>query len=160
MSKTDYEVVGYTKFESYLDVGFIDEVNKIIDNMLVDIEINDGVFDEDNTGKIKQIQYLHNKNDIFIKLLDKIKPAIEHLLDGKKYNILNVQLFEKHPQISKPTRAHQDNAYYKQTPATPLTIWIALDDIDEENGCLYYAPYSHIKWLFVLCTLFTYYSYS
>jgi len=67
------------------------------------------------------------------------------LIGHDKFTVLNMQLFEKHPKISKPTRSHQDNAYFKLTPTTALTIWIALDDIDEENGCLYYAPKSHLR---------------
>ena len=46
------------------------------------------------------------------------------------------QLFEKHPDISKPTRSHQDNGYFKVTPAIALTFWISLDRIDEDNGAL------------------------
>jgi phytanoyl-CoA hydroxylase len=139
----EYNTIGYTKYPKFLQQDFVNLLNKTIDEMVENIEINDDVFDEDNTGKIKQIQFLHKKHDVFVELLNKMEPIINELLGGLTYNILNVQLFEKHPEISKPTRAHQDNAYFKQTPATPLTIWIALDDIDEMNGCLYYAPYTH-----------------
>ena len=107
--------------------------------MLDSIQISPDVFDENNTGKIKQIQYLHKKNIVFEKLLELIKPIGNELLGNDSWTVLNVQLFEKHPQISKPTRAHQDNAYFQQTPPTPLTIWIGLDSIDESNGCVYYA---------------------
>jgi phytanoyl-CoA hydroxylase len=143
MSIDEYNDKGYTKYDQFINSEFVNKLNNTIDDILKNIEINDHVFDEDNTGKIKQIQYLHKKHDNFIQLTEKVKPIINNILSNKEYKILNVQLFEKHPQISKPTRAHQDNAYFKQTPSTPLTIWIALDDIDETNGCLYYAPYTH-----------------
>ena len=138
--KNEYDNLGYTKYKNYIADSFIIKINDTIDEMLKTIIINDEVFDEDKTGKIKQIQFLHKRHEIFIELLELVKPIIDELLDNKKYNILNMQLFEKHPLVSKPTRSHQDNAYFKQTPAIPLTIWIALDDIDENNGCLYYAP--------------------
>lgn len=141
--KIIFENIGYIKFNNYLSDEYIEELNKRIDLLLNDIKIDEDVFDEDNTGKIKQIQYLHKKDDIFNDLINKIKPIANEILGINEYNILNTQLFEKHPQISKPTRAHQDNAYFKQYPPTPITIWIALDDIDETNGCLYYSPYSH-----------------
>ena len=133
MNKINYEQVGYVKYDTYFSDEYIQKLNDTIDKLLVDIQINDDVFDEDNTGKIKQIQYLHKKDDIFNDMLDKLKPIICELLGHDDYYILNTQLFEKHPGISKPTRAHQDNAYFKQSPPTPLTIWIALDDIDESN---------------------------
>lgn len=142
--KYNYEINGFVKLYNYLSDKYIEKINGIIDEMIKHIKIDDDVFDEDKTGKIKQIQYLHKKNDIFIDLIDKMKPIIYKLLGHYDYHILNTQLFEKHPNISKPTRAHQDNAYLKQIPSTPLTIWIPLDDIDEKNGCLYYAPYTHL----------------
>ncbi len=38
---------------------------------------------------------------------------------------------------------HQDNGYIPVEPATNVTIWIALDDVNEENGCVYVQPQSH-----------------
>lgn len=145
MNKKIYDEIGYVKYNNYLTEEYIQNINDTIDKLLKDIVINEDVFEENNSGKIKQIQYLHKKDNIFNDLIEKIKPIAYELLGNKDYKILNVQLFEKHPHISKPTRAHQDNAYFKQTPSTPLTIWIALDDIDENNGCIYYSPYSHLE---------------
>jgi ectoine hydroxylase-related dioxygenase (phytanoyl-CoA dioxygenase family) len=38
---------------------------------------------------------------------------------------------------------HQDNGYVSIEPATNVTIWIALDDVDEKNGCVWIKPDSH-----------------
>jgi ectoine hydroxylase-related dioxygenase (phytanoyl-CoA dioxygenase family) len=38
---------------------------------------------------------------------------------------------------------HQDNGYVAIEPATNVTIWIALDDVDERNGCVWIVPGSH-----------------
>jgi phytanoyl-CoA hydroxylase len=39
---------------------------------------------------------------------------------------------------------HQDNGYSKGiSPATNITVWVALDDVDERNGCVYVMPGSH-----------------
>lgn len=39
---------------------------------------------------------------------------------------------------------HQDNGYSKGiTPATNITVWVALDAVDEQNGCVYVLPGSH-----------------
>jgi hypothetical protein len=41
---------------------------------------------------------------------------------------------------------HQDYSYWTRTePMSHLTCWIALDDSDRDNGCLYYVPGSH-RW--------------
>ena len=40
-------------------------------------------------------------------------------------------------------RWHQDNGYQDVQPGTNLTIWIALDDVDTTNGCVWVVPGSH-----------------
>ncbi len=42
---------------------------------------------------------------------------------------------------------HQDSGYGHLEPASDLTIWITLDDCDEDNGCLWVIPGSHRKGL-------------
>lgn len=43
----------------------------------------------------------------------------------------------------KPFGWHQDNGYGELDPANALTTLTALDDTDEENGCLWILPGSH-----------------
>jgi hypothetical protein len=48
----------------------------------------------------------------------------------------------------KPPRArgqalHQDQRYLKVEPGTCIAAWLALDDCDEENGCMAVVPGSH-----------------
>jgi len=38
---------------------------------------------------------------------------------------------------------HQDSGYGELDPPTDLTIWIALSETDENNGCLWVLPGSH-----------------
>lgn len=44
---------------------------------------------------------------------------------------------------TKPFGWHQDNGYGELDPANALTTLAALDDTDEENGCLWLLPGSH-----------------
>lgn len=67
-----------------------------------------------------------------------------------------IRLFHDHalfkmPQDSKPTPWHQDFVYWPMTNSDrtisgsnsgPLSIWIALDDVDEHNGCMMFIPKS------------------
>jgi len=48
------------------------------------------------------------------------------------------EFFAKAPGVSKPTPPHQDNFYFSWKPASVVTFWLAVDPIDEENGCLRY----------------------
>ncbi len=54
------------------------------------------------------------------------------------------QAFMKPARGGGPKPAHQDNAYFGPNDAEGLvTVWVALDDADEGNGCLFYADGSH-----------------
>jgi phytanoyl-CoA hydroxylase len=138
----EYTKYGFTRYTNLFDVEFIERINTIIDSLST-LKESDTVFYEDGL-KIKQIQYLYNYDPLFNVILEKLQPIAKELSGEQDLTILNMQLFEKHPLISKPTRSHQDNAYFKQYPATPLTFWISLDTITELNGALYYAPYTHL----------------
>lgn len=51
--------------------------------------------------------------------------------------------FNKPPRTKHVTPPHQDNFYFCQSPSNVVTIWLALDEIDAENGCLRYVAGSH-----------------
>ena len=40
---------------------------------------------------------------------------------------------------------HQDNGYASVEPCTNVTVWVALDDVDECNGCVWVMPGSHLN---------------
>lgn len=42
---------------------------------------------------------------------------------------------------------HQDNGYIAIEPPTNITVWVALDDVDTRNGCVWVDPKSHLKGL-------------
>lgn len=56
--------------------------------------------------------------------------------------------------VAKPPRArtelpwHQDDGYAPTDPPGYLTCWLALDDADEENGCIWVIPGSHRHGIF------------
>jgi ectoine hydroxylase-related dioxygenase (phytanoyl-CoA dioxygenase family) len=56
-------------------------------------------------------------------------------------------LFHDHVLVKPPGGAdmawHQDYSYLPLDRAEGLTLWIALDDVGDSNGCLYYLPRSH-----------------
>tara|TARA_B100001105_G_scaffold250406_1_gene238693 strand:+ start:59 stop:844 length:786 start_codon:yes stop_codon:yes gene_type:complete len=137
-----YNYLGFCKLDSFFHLKYIDEINEIIDNL--NLKPSETVFEENNTGKIKQIQYLYKYHERFNVLLESLINIAKILTKQDDLYILNMQLFEKHPKISKETRAHQDNAYFKLNPPNAITFWISLDDINKENGSLYYVPKSHL----------------
>lgn len=57
----------------------------------------------------------------------------------------NLQYFNKPPGVGQPTPPHQDGYYFMLEPCEALTMWFALEDVDEENGCVRYVKGSHLR---------------
>ena len=64
------------------------------------------------------------------------------------YPVLRVwhdQIQYKPPRVGGPTTWHQDHPYWPIIqPADLVSAWVALDDADEENGCMRMVPRSHL----------------
>jgi phytanoyl-CoA hydroxylase len=54
-----------------------------------------------------------------------------------------LQWFNKPPRVGKPTPPHQDGYYFMLDPNEAVTAWLALDPVDERNGCMRYVAGSH-----------------
>ena len=141
--KKEYDENGYVVLRNFFNSDVVDKINNVIDEMCTKLTVSETVFFEGT--KIKQIQYLNNYDPLFQDIIDQLTDKAQLLTGQQNLKIHNMQLFEKHPGISKPTRAHQDNAYFRVDPANAITFWISLDEIDDENGCLYYANKSHLQ---------------
>jgi phytanoyl-CoA hydroxylase len=68
----------------------------------------------------------------------KFRETAEQLLRGPVVP-KNMQYFNKPPGIGQPTPPHQDGYYFMLDPCEAITMWLALDDVDEENGCVRYV---------------------
>jgi phytanoyl-CoA hydroxylase len=100
--------------------------------------------DKHRAETLKQLQMLHVYDPYFEALFlgGRIKQLAERLLAD---NVVgkNLQYFSKPPGVGQPTPPHQDGFYFKLTPSEALTMWLALDDVDEENGCVRYVKGSN-----------------
>ncbi len=69
--------------------------------------------------------------------------ACAEALLSEPVDALEPEWFNKPPASEHPTPPHQDNHYFCLKPANALTMWLALDAIDQENGCLRYVRGAH-----------------
>lgn len=46
---------------------------------------------------------------------------------------------------ANPTGWHLDNPYWSFSSQQSISIWVALDDVTRDNGCLYFLPGTHKK---------------
>jgi phytanoyl-CoA hydroxylase len=72
-------------------------------------------------------------------------PAIRQLV-GPIVSGLFTQFVTKLPDPNVASAEfpwHQDNGYGAKTAPNNVTVWCALDDVDEQNGCVWIIPGSH-----------------
>jgi phytanoyl-CoA hydroxylase len=70
---------------------------------------------------------------------EKLTGLVEQLI-GADLSVCFSQVFFKAPGGGGPKPMHQDNFYFGPNDADGIiTAWVALDDADVENGCLYYC---------------------
>ncbi len=68
---------------------------------------------------------------------------IQEYLMGDKCLPQGMDWFDKLPYDQNPTPAHQDGFYWNRKPDIACGAWIALDAVDRQNACLWYARGSH-----------------
>ncbi len=93
---------------------------------------------------LKQLQRMFAYDEWFHRLFfsDRFVGLAEFLLGGAVVG-KNLQWFNKPPGVGQPTPPHQDGFYFMLEPNEAVTMWLALDVVDETNGCVRYVPGSH-----------------
>lgn len=105
--------------------------------------------DAADAATLKQVFGLENHDPAFADLLraGPFRHLAEALLDDAVVPKI-LEYFNKPPRaasgrVGKPTPPHQDNFYFMLDPPLALTMWLALEDVDEETGCVRYVRGSH-----------------
>ncbi|MGC4042715.1 MAG: phytanoyl-CoA dioxygenase family protein [Armatimonas sp.] len=77
----------------------------------------------------------------------KVLDAVESVL-GPDFFLLATHFFCKYGEgagASKFVAWHQDVTYWGLEPAQAVTVWLAIDDANEANGCMQAIPGTHIE---------------
>lgn len=100
--------------------------------------------DKNDPATLKQIQQMGEHDPSFHDMLTTgdFRKVAEALLQAAVVPV-NLQYFSKPPGVGRPTPPHQDGCYFMLDPCEAVTMWLALDDVDAENGCVRYVPGSH-----------------
>lgn len=147
--RKDFLKDGYILFPKFIQKNEIEKINQRLVE-LINTKINDmpakDVYYEDinNKDTLKQLQRLFEYDPLFYNMMfgSRFQKLASILLDD---NVIgkNIQYFNKPPRIGKPTPPHQDGYYFMLTPNEAVTMWMALEDVNNENGCVRYVKGSH-----------------
>lgn len=100
--------------------------------------------DKDRPDTLKQIQQMYQHDDFFRGLMiDSPWQRLAEVCLGQAVDAKNMQHFNKPPGVGKATPPHQDGYYFHLKPNYAITMWMALEDVDPEQGCVNYVQGSH-----------------
>ncbi len=72
---------------------------------------------------------------------ERLRTRLVELLGTEPYAVQTMMYFK--PAGARGQALHQDQRYLRVQPGTCMAAWLALDDCDEENGCLQVVPGTH-----------------
>ena len=144
-----FEADGFAALRQFLFGDELQELIGHVDRFIKDVVPQmpaEQVFYEDknDAASLKQIQHMGDHDAWFGDLFTagRFRQIAELFLEGPVVP-KNMQYFNKPPGVGQPTPPHQDGFYFMLDPCKAVTLWFALEDVDEETGCVRYVPGSH-----------------
>jgi ectoine hydroxylase-related dioxygenase (phytanoyl-CoA dioxygenase family) len=130
-----YERDGYYVFRNVLDADLMGEVRDHITWL-----------QQKYPGRIlTEIGAPHLPTDAFWARLisDPRLVEIGSLFEGDDLALFAANYLIKEPRTGKRVEWHQDGPVWPLEPHEVVTLWLAIDHVDKENGCLRVVPGSH-----------------
>ena len=102
--------------------------------------------DADRSQEMLQIMEMWRYDAAYRELLyhAPLLGIVESLI-GPEIQLFHDQALYKPAYHGGAVPWHQDNGYWRCQPPELVSIWMALDDADEENGCMNVIPGSHLE---------------
>ncbi len=134
------------QLEHYKNKGYISPINALDSSEAKEIRDEIEKIEKDWPNALEGINrnYIHLISPIFNKVcLNKnILDAVESII-GKNILICGTTLFIKNPDEKGFVSFHQDAKYIGLKPYNWVTVWLAVTDANEQNGCMRMLPGSH-----------------
>lgn len=147
--KQDFDRDGYIAVQPLFDAEKMAEINRELDRYIAEcvpkMPDNEVYYeDKSDASTLKQLQNMSRYDGYFRELIetDVIRDMAEAAL-GEEVDVVNLQLFSKPAGTGQATPPHQDGYFFHLTPSKAVTGWLALEAVDDENGCIHYVRGSH-----------------
>ena len=146
--KDRFDRDGFVVVPQFLPLEEWAELNRNLDRYIAEIvpTLTDGTAYYDDPQRPETLRQLENmqQDPYFAAYKTNARwLALAEQLLGEPVESDSPKWFNKPPGAEHPTPPHQDNYYFCLEPPNVITLWIALDAVDEENGCLRYVVGSH-----------------
>lgn len=134
---------GYAVFDAALDAAELATLRRACDALLEE-PVDDGGDGKHKIGLGQARRFLAHRHEEFPELeAFVLGPTIARVTEsclGQPAMLFNEQFVVKGAGKGASFAWHQDGAYVGYDHAPYLTVWIALDDTSEANGCVYLLP--------------------
>jgi phytanoyl-CoA hydroxylase len=146
--KAAYDRDGFVIVRQLLSKPEFDDLCNNLDRYIRDVvpRLHDQhAFYDDKTRPETLKQMQHMGVDPFFKAYTRHPKwtALAEALVGEPVTVQEPEWFNKPAGTNHFTPPHQDNYYFNLKPPNVCTVWMALDPVDEETGCLRYVAGSY-----------------
>ncbi len=142
-----YHEHGVVRIKSFFSADELarvrDELQRYMRTKLSALPESDRVMEAD--GRSVRNMWRMEQHDAYFKELGERKDILDLIGDFVRGEPLltGVETFNKPALVGSGVPWHQDNAYFCLVPPDALTLWIAIDEVTEANGAVYYIQGSH-----------------
>jgi len=101
----------------------------------------------DDSAPVWQVVNIWQASELFCRLIShpQITEEIAQLSDATEVRLWHDQIQYKPAHIGGVNMWHQDAPFWPTLyPMNEVTAWVALDDVDIDNGCMSMVPGSHL----------------
>jgi len=97
---------------------------------------------------VRRLRQVYNRDPLFQEWMEdtKIRPILQQILEDQVVLTLahHNSIMTKMPYFSHATGWHQDKRYWRYSDDNLVSVWLALDNEDSNNGVLEFIPGSHL----------------
>ena len=130
----DYNQRGYVQPFNIFDAGEIAEIRTYVDGLMSALG---------DAGSYGINCYQARLSGLWDIATD--RRILDHVEDIVGPNIVcwASAILSKKPRDPKKVPWHQDASFWKLSPARTVTVWLAIDDVDEGNSAMMFIPGTH-----------------
>lgn len=131
--------------DGFIENGYLLVAGLIADQTVEALLHEQARFSQPDTPLSVEVQLVHRSSVIRELALNGPQVALAVELLGPNVCFTHQQFVSKGADAGEGSDVpwHQDSGYGRLEPPSDLTVWIALTDTDEDNGCLHVLPGSH-----------------
>jgi phytanoyl-CoA hydroxylase len=102
---------------------------------------------QNDTMVVRRLRQVYGRDKLFKQWMEDadIRPLLQQILEDKVVITTghHNSIMTKMPHVSTETQWHQDRRYWRYSDDNLVSVWLALDDEDNQNGVLEFIPGSH-----------------